>query len=126
MLCYPVPCFLSFIPTDICSIGAINVEIHCLALQLLVGGFNIDCGKHVRVVHSSLLFISGQPKRHLLTTGWSVFVSTKRLFAGDSVLFIRLEAYVINEILDRYNIFCYKTETILFFVEMKNHSFFWV
>ncbi|XP_010498333.1 PREDICTED: auxin response factor 19-like isoform X2 [Camelina sativa] len=33
----------------------------------------------------------GQPKRHLLTTGWSVFVSTKRLFAGDSVLFVRDE-----------------------------------
>ncbi|KAM0918320.1 hypothetical protein ACQ4PT_008894 [Festuca glaucescens] len=33
----------------------------------------------------------GQPKRHLLTTGWSVFVSTKRLSAGDSVLFIRDE-----------------------------------
>ncbi|XWS26561.1 hypothetical protein CRYUN_Cryun26dG0041100 [Craigia yunnanensis] len=33
----------------------------------------------------------GQPKRHLLTTGWSVFVSTKRLFAGDSVIFIRDE-----------------------------------
>jgi hypothetical protein len=31
---------------------------------------------------------SGQPKRHLLTTGWSVFVSAKRLVAGDSVLFI--------------------------------------
>ncbi|GAB2277697.1 Auxin response factor 8 [Dionaea muscipula] len=30
----------------------------------------------------------GQPKRHLLTTGWSIFVSTKRLVAGDSVLFI--------------------------------------
>ncbi|XP_073150557.1 auxin response factor 6-like [Henckelia pumila] len=30
----------------------------------------------------------GQPKRHLLTTGWSVFVSAKRLIAGDSVLFI--------------------------------------
>ncbi|KAL4312420.1 hypothetical protein GQ457_01G037220 [Hibiscus cannabinus] len=30
----------------------------------------------------------GQPKRHLLTTGWSVFVSAKRLVAGDSVLFI--------------------------------------
>ncbi|KAL2647431.1 hypothetical protein AAZV13_05G118500 [Glycine max] len=28
------------------------------------------------------------PKRHLLTTGWSVFVSAKRLVAGDSVLFI--------------------------------------
>ena len=34
------------------------------------------------------LIISGQPKRHLLTTGWSVFVSAKRLVAGDSVLFI--------------------------------------
>ncbi|KAL3566471.1 hypothetical protein D5086_031886 [Populus alba] len=33
----------------------------------------------------------GQPKRHLLTTGWSVFVSTKRIFTGDSVLFIRDE-----------------------------------
>ncbi|KAJ0772277.1 putative transcription factor ARF family [Helianthus annuus] len=33
----------------------------------------------------------GQPKRHLLTTGWSVFVSSKRLFAGDAVLFVRDE-----------------------------------
>ncbi|XP_042508407.1 auxin response factor 19-like isoform X2 [Macadamia integrifolia] len=33
----------------------------------------------------------GQPRRHLLTTGWSLFVSGKRLFAGDSVLFIRDE-----------------------------------
>nr|ARR29268.1 auxin response factor 6 [Coryphopteris nipponica] len=33
----------------------------------------------------------GQPKRHLLTTGWSVFVSAKRLMAGDSILFIRNE-----------------------------------
>ncbi|KAK4783188.1 hypothetical protein SAY86_007562 [Trapa natans] len=33
----------------------------------------------------------GQPKRHLLTTGWSIFVSAKRLSAGDSVLFIRDE-----------------------------------
>ncbi|PHT49754.1 Auxin response factor 12 [Capsicum baccatum] len=32
--------------------------------------------------------LSRQPKRHLLTTGWSVFVSAKRLVAGDSVLFI--------------------------------------
>ncbi|VAI55808.1 unnamed protein product [Triticum turgidum subsp. durum] len=30
----------------------------------------------------------GQPKRHLLTTGWSIFISAKRLVAGDSVLFI--------------------------------------
>lgn len=33
----------------------------------------------------------GQPKRHLLTTGWSLFVGGKRLSAGDSVLFIRDE-----------------------------------
>lgn len=31
----------------------------------------------------------GQPKRHLLTTGWSMFVGAKRLRAGDAVLFIR-------------------------------------
>ena len=30
----------------------------------------------------------GQPKRHLLTTGWSVFVAAKRLVVGDSMLFI--------------------------------------
>ncbi|KAJ7537978.1 hypothetical protein O6H91_11G030500 [Diphasiastrum complanatum] len=31
----------------------------------------------------------GQPRRHLLTTGWSIFVSSKRLQAGDTVLFMR-------------------------------------
>ncbi|EPS61990.1 auxin response factor 6-1, partial [Genlisea aurea] len=30
----------------------------------------------------------GQPKRHLLTTGWSVFVTAKKLVAGDSIIFI--------------------------------------
>ncbi|MCO5580265.1 hypothetical protein L7F22_034131 [Adiantum nelumboides] len=33
----------------------------------------------------------GQPKRHLLTTGWSVFVSQKKLVAGDAVIFLRAE-----------------------------------
>ncbi|PIN24552.1 hypothetical protein CDL12_02737 [Handroanthus impetiginosus] len=32
---------------------------------------------------------SGQPRRHLLTTGWSTFVSSKRLAAGDSFVFLR-------------------------------------
>lgn len=32
---------------------------------------------------------SGQPRRHLLTTGWSVFVSQKNLVSGDAVLFLR-------------------------------------
>ncbi|GLJ38648.1 hypothetical protein SUGI_0787940 [Cryptomeria japonica] len=30
----------------------------------------------------------GQPRRHLLTTGWSVFVGQKRLVSGDAVLFL--------------------------------------
>ncbi|XP_074592509.1 auxin response factor 7-like isoform X2 [Curcuma longa] len=33
----------------------------------------------------------GQPRRHLLTTGWSVFVSSKRLVAGDAFIFLREE-----------------------------------
>jgi auxin response factor len=33
----------------------------------------------------------GQPRRHLLTTGWSVFVSSKRLAAGDAFIFLRGE-----------------------------------
>ncbi|CAI5530034.1 unnamed protein product, partial [Closterium sp. Naga37s-1] len=31
----------------------------------------------------------GSPKRHLLTTGWSAFVSSRGLVAGDRVLFVR-------------------------------------
>ncbi|GAB2298631.1 Arf GTPase arf3 [Dionaea muscipula] len=31
----------------------------------------------------------GQPRRHLLTTGWSAFVNKKRLVSGDAVLFLR-------------------------------------
>ncbi|GLT90698.1 hypothetical protein SLE2022_086190 [Rubroshorea leprosula] len=33
----------------------------------------------------------GQPRRHLLTTGWSVFVSSKKLVAGDAFIFLRSE-----------------------------------
>ncbi|KAF5728704.1 putative Auxin response factor [Tripterygium wilfordii] len=31
----------------------------------------------------------GQPRRHLLTTGWSAFVNKKKLASGDAVLFLR-------------------------------------
>ncbi|CAA6671535.1 unnamed protein product [Spirodela intermedia] len=31
----------------------------------------------------------GQPRRHLLTTGWSAFVHNKKLVSGDAVLFLR-------------------------------------
>lgn len=33
----------------------------------------------------------GQPRRHLLTTGWSVFVSSKKLVTGDPFIFLRGE-----------------------------------
>nr|ARR29287.1 auxin response factor 2 [Cyrtomium guizhouense] len=33
----------------------------------------------------------GHPRRHLLTTGWSYFVSQKKLVAGDAVVFLRGE-----------------------------------
>ncbi|WCJ21424.1 Auxin response factor 23 [Euphorbia peplus] len=31
----------------------------------------------------------GNPKRHLLTTGWSKFVTSKKLIAGDTLIFLR-------------------------------------
>ncbi|KAJ1390710.1 PB1 domain [Sesbania bispinosa] len=31
----------------------------------------------------------GQPKRHLLTSGWSTFVNSKKLVAGDACIFVR-------------------------------------
>ncbi|XP_058095773.1 auxin response factor 3-like isoform X2 [Magnolia sinica] len=34
----------------------------------------------------------GQPRRHLLTTGWSAFVNKKKLVSGDAVLFLRGES----------------------------------
>ncbi|EPS74085.1 hypothetical protein M569_00669, partial [Genlisea aurea] len=34
----------------------------------------------------------GTPRRHLLTTGWSTFVNSKNLVAGDSIVFMRGEA----------------------------------
>ncbi|GAB2285093.1 ADP-ribosylation factor 4 [Dionaea muscipula] len=33
----------------------------------------------------------GQPRRHLLTTGWSLFINQKNLVPGDAVLFLRGE-----------------------------------
>ncbi|KAK6147979.1 hypothetical protein DH2020_018891 [Rehmannia glutinosa] len=36
-------------------------------------------------------YFRGQPRRHLLQSGWSVFVSSKRLVAGDAFIFLRGE-----------------------------------
>lgn len=37
--------------------------------------------------------LPGQPRRHLLTTGWSIFLSSKRLVAGDAFIFLRYKIY---------------------------------
>jgi len=44
----------------------------------------------------------GQPRRHLLQSGWSVFVSAKRLVAGDAFIFLRTSPaeFVVSR--DRY------------------------
>jgi len=48
-------------------------------------------GAHCDVTICPLIMnISGQPRRHLLQSGWSVFVSSKRLVAGDAFIFLRL------------------------------------
>lgn len=36
-----------------------------------------------------LSIFRGQPRRHLLTAGWSTFVTLKRLVAGDTFVFLR-------------------------------------
>nr|AKN45699.1 auxin response factor 18 [Brassica napus] len=38
----------------------------------------------------------GQPRRHLLTTGWSTFVSSKRLVAGDAFVFLRISQFIVG------------------------------
>lgn len=48
------------------------------------------CGKQLFLIFFIFdWIIVGQPKRHLITSGWSTFVSSKRLVAGDSFIFLR-------------------------------------
>lgn len=35
-------------------------------------------------------WLTGQPRRHLLTTGWSTFVASKKLASGDALILMRL------------------------------------
>ncbi|XP_019095962.1 PREDICTED: putative auxin response factor 14 [Camelina sativa] len=44
-------------------------------------------GNEWRFKHS----FRGKPRRHLITTGWSAFVTTKKLVAGDVLVFVRGE-----------------------------------
>lgn len=46
--------------------------------------------------------MSGQPRRHLLQSGWSVFVSSKRLVAGDAFIFLRFKIDLVVHQFVRY------------------------
>nr|XP_025695403.1 auxin response factor 9 isoform X4 [Arachis hypogaea] len=47
----------------------------------------------------------GQPRRHLITTGWSTFVASKRLVAGDTFVFLRRCQFIVglNKYLEAMN-----------------------
>jgi len=66
-----------------------HLDISTGVSMLFVIEICYETGMSVFVVDYIYNFLLGQPKRHLLTTGWSLFVGSKRLRAGDSVLFIR-------------------------------------
>ncbi|PWZ31766.1 Auxin response factor 7 [Zea mays] len=44
----------------------------------------------------------GQPRRHLLMTDWSVFVSSKRLVSGDTFIFLSVTALHVKVVLYIY------------------------
>ena len=54
----------------------------------VIGGL-LHCGSVEEKTNKVECEFSGQPRRHLLTTGWSLFVSQKNLVSGDAVLFLR-------------------------------------
>ena len=59
---------------------------------------------------------AGQPKRHLLTSGWSLFVNAKKLVAGDSCIFVR---YLLSvsmspfSLLPTISVCCYSRGTLV-------------
>ena len=67
-------------------IGVIQIEI--LTFLIL---FRMCFQLKKTLIELNVYSFLGQPRRHLLTTGWSIFVSQKNLVAGDAVLFLRCE-----------------------------------
>ncbi|CAL5357571.1 unnamed protein product [Camellia sinensis] len=47
----------------------------------------------------------GQPKRHLITSGWSAFVSAKKLVAGDACIFLRekMENFMSGSVVQQHD-----------------------
>lgn len=47
-----------------------------------------------------MISLPGHPKRHLLQSGWSLFVSSKKLVAGDAFIFLRSNDHLFNDHFD--------------------------
>lgn len=56
--------------------------------------FCFDCSGKKERGKNIMFNFPGQPRRHLLTTGWSIFVSQKNLVSGDAVLFLRYACFI--------------------------------
>ncbi|XP_009404987.2 auxin response factor 17 [Musa acuminata AAA Group] len=83
-------------PSDANNGGGFSVPRFCADLIFPPLDFNADPPVQtiwVCDVHGSLWdfrhIYRGTPRRHLLTTGWSKFVNSKKLIAGDSVVFMK-------------------------------------
>lgn len=63
--------------------GGLSIYSEVIKLSLSKRGFSSSTSL------MSLFHYIGQPRRHLLTTGWSTFVTSKRLVAGDAFVFLR-------------------------------------
>ncbi|GAB2217567.1 hypothetical protein Drorol1_Dr00000766 [Drosera rotundifolia] len=78
--------------------GGFSVPRFCAELIFPPLNYDVDPPVQnigVRDVHGKVWqfrhIYRGVPRRHLLTTGWSKFVNSKKLIAGDSVVFMRNE-----------------------------------
>ncbi|KAJ8477047.1 hypothetical protein OPV22_020774 [Ensete ventricosum] len=83
-------------PSDANNGGGFSVPRFCAEMIFPPLDFNADPPVQtiwVSDVHGNLWdfrhIYRGTPRRHLLTTGWSKFVNSKKLIAGDSVVFMK-------------------------------------
>ncbi|CAI9787016.1 unnamed protein product [Fraxinus pennsylvanica] len=83
-------------PSDANNGGGFSVPRFCADLIFPRLDFSADPPVQTLVINDSQNnawefrhIYRGTPRRHLLTTGWSRFVNSKRLVAGDSVVFMR-------------------------------------
>ncbi|VYS51361.1 unnamed protein product [Arabidopsis thaliana] len=86
-------------PSDANNGGGFSVPRFCADSVFPLLNFQIDPPVqklYVTDIHGAVWdfrhIYRGTPRRHLLTTGWSKFVNSKKLIAGDSVVFMRKSA----------------------------------